>query len=58
MDEPRDYHTDNITYIWNLKEKKKRLYKGTYIQTYSYQRGKLRERQISILELAYTHCYI
>ena len=57
MDEPTDYHTDNITYIWNLKEKK-RLYKGTYIQTYSYQRGKLGERQISIFELAYTHYYI
>jgi len=26
MDGPRDYHIDNITYIWNLKEKKKKDY--------------------------------
>ena len=23
INEPRDYHTDNITYIWKLKGKKK-----------------------------------
>ena len=57
MDEPRDYHTDNITYIWNLKEKKKD-YTKELIYKLSYQRGKLGEKQISIFELAYTHYYI
>ena len=46
MDEPRDYHTDNITYIWNLKEKKKYytkelIYKLTVTKGENYGRDKL-----------------
>ena len=44
MDGPGDYHTKwsksdkerqvsyNITYLWNLKKKKKKRYKKTYLQ--------------------------
>ena len=33
-----------ISLIYGISKEKKRLYKGTYIQTYSYQRGKKGER--------------